>query len=163
MSSTAAPVEMTWTLIAVVAIGFTAWIVDDNVRNFAAVRAAVRQGRAVTWGPRWWVALASLVSSAAMFVVWLGFAAIGALSMTAGPNTDVAYRSWVSNVSGWVLVGMTLILAGIQAWQVYARTKIRPIPPAPSTVDAAADQSQYAANLVNVLRPTDGDEQGCRP
>lgn len=169
MASTASPLEISWTLIAVIAIGFTAWIVDDNVRNFAAIREAVRQDRAVAWGPRWWVAVASLVSSAAMFVVWLGFAAIGVLAMTTGPDTDVTYRVRISSLSGWVLVAMTLLLAGIQAWQVYARTKIRPIgttggPPAPEAVIAAADQTRYAADLVDALRPADAaTETGAPP
>lgn len=154
LSSTASTLEIVWTLIAVVAIGFTGWIVDDNVRNYAAVREAVRRGRAVAWGPRWWVALASLVSSAAMFVVWLGFASIGVLSMTTDPLTPMEHRARVSEVNGWLLVAMTLILAGIQAWQVYARTKIRPIASeSPNQVDLAADQTQYAADLVNALRP----------
>jgi hypothetical protein len=158
MASTASSLEITWTMVAVLALGFTAWIVDDNLRNFAAIRTAIVQGRAAKWGPRWWVAIASLVSSAAMFVVWLGFAVIGVLSMTTGPDSPEAYRVRISTLTGWVLVAMTLILAGIQAWQVYARTKIKPIAQSPSAVDEAADQSQYAADLVNALRPIEGDE-----
>ena len=127
MNPSASALEITWTVIAMIALGFSAWILDDNVRNMAAVRRAVKQERAVAWGPRWWVALASLVSSAAMLVVWIGFAVIGVLAMTVSPGASPALRATVSSFSGWILVGMTLILAAIQAWQVYARTHILPI------------------------------------
>jgi hypothetical protein len=160
MASTASTLEIAWTLIAVVSLGFTAWIIDDNVRNYAAIRTAVQRGQGIAWGPRWWVAVASLVSSAAMFVVWLGFATVGVLAMTAGPETNIDYRMWVSGLSSWVLVAMTLILAGIQVWQVFARTKIRPInpkpgqPPQPEDIRVASDQTRYAADLVDALRPS---------
>lgn len=177
LASTASALEITWTLIAIISLGFTAWIVQDNLLNYAAVREAVRQGRAVTAGPRWWVALASLVSSTAMFVVWLGFATAGVLAMTVGPDTPLEQRVRVSEAVGWVLVAMTLILAGIQVWQVYARTKIRPITQAPNArteaaiavneaaiaVDEAADQTQHAADLVNALRPIEDDTTERQP
>ncbi len=152
MTESATWLEVTWTLVAAGAIGFTSWIIDDNVRNFAAIRRAVKQGRAVAWGPRWWVAFASLVSSVLMFVVWLGFAAIGIVSMTTSPQDSVDERAAVQAVSGWVLIAMTLILAGIQAWQVYARTKIRPLTAPTGAINDAADQTQLAANMVDALR-----------
>jgi hypothetical protein len=130
--------EVTWTLVATGAIGFTAWIIDDNVRNFAAIRRAVQQGRAIPWGPRWWVAFASLVSSLAMFVVWLGFAAIGIVSMTVSPQDSAVEREAVQTASGWTLIAMTLLLAGIQAWQVFARTKIRPLTAPTGDINEAA-------------------------
>lgn len=144
--------EFSWTLIAAGAIGFTAWIIDDNVRNFAAIRRAVKQGRAVAWGPRWWVAFASLVSSVAMFVVWLGFASIGIVSMTVSSQNSAAERAAVQAVTGWTLIAMTLLLAGIQGWQVFARTKIRPLTAPTGSINEAADQTQLAADMVDDLR-----------
>lgn len=164
MASSVTWIELIWTLIAVVSLGFTAWIIDDNMRNFAAIRAAIRQGRAVAWGPRWWVGLASLVSSAAMFIVWIGFAAIGVIAMTVSPHDPEDERAWISAVSGWLLIATTLILAGIQAWQVYARTKIRPlVHHEPNAIDEAADQTQHAADLVDALRTTEHGESEARP
>ena len=160
MSDTVSTLEITWTMLSVIAIGCTAWIVDDNVRNFNAIREAVRQGRAVAWGPRWWVALASLVSSCAMFLVWLVFATIGVLAMTTSVHSDPLYRMWIATVTGWGLILATLILAGIQVWQVYARTKIRPlIAPPHGSVDEAADQAQHAADLIDALRPVINDPE----
>lgn len=154
-------IELIWTGIAVVAIGFTAWIIDDNTRNFAAIRRAVQRGHATTWGPRWWVAVASLVSSVAMFVVWIGFAVIGVVAMTVSPTDSEETRVAVSTATGVVLVCMTLILAGIQVWQVYARTKIRPLTEASkSDIDAAADQTQLAATMVDALRPAETEVRG---
>ena len=153
MSDSATWLEVTWTLVAAGAIGFTAWIIDDNARNFNAIRRAVKQGRAVAWGPRWWVAFASLVSSVAMFVVWVGFASIGIVSMTVSPHDSAAERTAVQAVSGWTLIAMTLLLAGIQGWQVYARTKIRPLTAPTGAINEAADQTQLAASMVDALRP----------
>jgi hypothetical protein len=153
MSDSATWLEVTWTLIAVGSIGFTAWIVDDNVRNFLAIKKAVQQGRAIPWGPRYWVAVASLVSSAAMFVVWVGFAFIGIVSMNVSPNDPEGYRADVQTASGWTLIAMTLLLAGIQGWQVFARTKIRPLTSPAGAINEAEDQKQLAANMVDALRP----------
>ena len=97
--------EVTWTLVAAGAIGFTAWIIDDNVRNFAAIRRAVKQGRAAAWGPRWWVAFASLVSSVGMFIVWLGFAAIGIVAMSVSPRDSTPEIQMVQTISGWLSPG----------------------------------------------------------
>lgn len=158
MVESATWLEISWTLIATVAIGFTAWIIDDNTRNFAAIRRAVAKGRAVAWGPRWWVAVASLVSSLAMFVVWLGFAVIGVISMGVSPNDPPSERMAVSEYTGSVLILMTLLLAAIQVWQVYARTKIRPLTAPHGAIDEAADQTQHAADLVDALRPSESGE-----
>lgn len=138
LPNTISLLELSWTVIAMIAFGFTVWIVNDNARNYAAIRAEVRRRRGRTWGPRWWVAFASLVSSVAMLFVWVGFLLVGVLSMTAGVHSDAAYRAWVSSVSGWTLVGMATILAGIQIWQVFARSRIRSVVPVPPTLEEAA-------------------------
>lgn len=150
--------ELAWTLIAAGALGFTAWIIDDNLRNFAAIRRAVAKGRATAWGPRYWVAVASLVSSLAMFVVWMGFAVIGIVHMSVSPYHAPEQRAAVQAASGWTLVGLTLLLAAIQAWQVFARTKIRPLTAPQGAIDEAADQTQHAADLVDALRPSESGD-----
>ena len=126
MSETVSPQEVIWTLIAVIALGFTLWIIVDNAQNYRAVMAAVRRGNAVVRGPRWWVALASLVSSVAMLIVWGGFIGVGIVAMTTPPPATTTNQV-ASNIIGWILVGIEVVLAGIQVWQVYARTKIRPL------------------------------------
>ena len=153
VASNASAVEIVWLLIAVTSLGLTVLVIRDNWINLAAIRDAVRKGRAIKWGPRYWVAFASLVSSAAMFAVWLGFASVGVLSMTVSPDDPIEYRAVVSWGTGWLLVAMTLILAGIQVWQVFARTKIRPLTDPEGDIDAAADQTKLAADMVDALRP----------
>jgi hypothetical protein len=104
----------------------------------------VRRGNAVTWGPRWWVALASLVSSIGMLIVWGGFVGIGIVAMTVPPPITTE-RQAASEMSGWILVGVELVLAAIQVWQVYARTKIRPlVNPAPDERAARGIASETA-------------------
>jgi hypothetical protein len=128
MPETATWLEITWTAIATVALGFTLWIVDDNIRNFAAIRRAVARGKANHWGARWWVAFASLVTSVAMLVVWIGFEIVGIIGMTVSPRVSPTEREAALQViSGWLMISTALVLAGIQAWQVFARTKIRPL------------------------------------
>jgi hypothetical protein len=160
MADSASLLELVWTGIAVVALGFTAYIIDDNVRNYRAIRQAVREGWATAWGPRWWVAFASLVSSVAMFVVWLGFASIGVVSMTVSPHDPPESRATVSQVTGVVLVCMTLLLAGIQAWQVYARTHIRPLmQPTNTDIHAVSKQAHRTASMVDALQPNESSQE----
>jgi Na+/proline symporter len=148
-------------VIAIVSLGFTSWLIDDNIKNFFAVRQAVREGWAKTWGPRYWVAIASLVSSLMMFVVWMGFAIIGLIAMSVGPESSDDQLRQASSFNGALLIAMTLVLAGIQVWQMYARTKIRPlIAPRPNSVDDAADQTQHAADMVNALRTGEDTSSG---
>lgn len=153
LASTVSPLELVWTLIAACAIGFTAWTVRDNWLNLQAIRQAVRLHRAVTWGPRYWVAFASLVSSVVMVVVWLGFAVIGIAAMSVSPETDPARRMAVSEWSGWALIAMTLLLASVQVWQLYARSKIRAPHRSMSADDEALAQAQYAESGDGQRRP----------
>jgi hypothetical protein len=92
-------------------------------------------------------------------VVWIGFVTIGMIAMSIPPPLTPERQS-AATTNGWILIGIEMLLAAIQVWQVYARTKIRPIPavgqpPAPEDINAAADQTRYAADLVEALRPVD--------
>ena len=168
LSETISLQEAIWTTIAVVAIGITAVIIWDNSLNFRAIRAAVRRGRATTWGPRYWVAFASLVSSMGMLIAWLGFAAIGFIAMNI-PAPPTLERQAAAEANGWILIAIESVLASIQVWQVYARTKIRPLTqttesaPAPAAIVEAAEQTRHAADLVDALRPTDDGQPEVRP
>ena len=120
--------ERLWTLVAVIALGFTCWTVDDNIKNYWALRRAIRRGRAVMYGPRWWFAVSSIVSSVVMYVVWLGFATIGVVAMQVGPHDPASERLTVTYFNGYVLVVLTIALAIVQVWQVWVRNQIRKIP-----------------------------------
>ena len=125
-SSTVAPLEIAWTAISALALLFSIWLAVNGWRDFAAVCAAIAENppRARRWGPRWWLGLSAWVANTALSLVWLGFATVGMLAMTAGPDSDVVYRAWVASITGWTLIGMTLLLALVQAWHLYVRGRV---------------------------------------
>jgi hypothetical protein len=124
--------ERGWTAIALWALLFTCWLLDNSIRDFNAVRTGIRLHMAVVYGPRWWIALASMVTCAVMYVIWIGFAIIGILSLSISPTSPEQLRMRIGTVTGIVLVTMTVLLAAIQAWQVYARNKVKVAPPYPT-------------------------------
>lgn len=125
-SGTASPLEISWSVVAVIGLLFSGWLTLDGSRDFSAVLAAIRAvpPKARKWGPRWYVALSAIVANAALCLVWLGFIVIGLIAMQfppPAPNPDQA----VSNVwAGWVLIGMEALLVGVQAWHLWVRGRI---------------------------------------
>lgn len=124
-SPTSSFIERCWTLISFAALIFTSWLVDDNVKNYQAVEWAIKQKKAVRYGPRWWIAVGSFGTSLAMFIVWVGFATIGVMSISIGPNASSEMRVWFGTVTGLVLIGMTTLLALSQVWQFFIRQQVR--------------------------------------
>lgn len=117
--------ERVWTIICFIALVFTAWSVDDNTKNFRAIRTAIKQGRAVGFGPRWWIAFSSLVSSILMYMVWIDLACIGVVAMSTGPHDMLSVRQEVGEFVGYALVLASVLLALIQIWQVFARRQMQ--------------------------------------
>ena len=120
--------ERLWTFIAFLGILFTAWTVDDNVRNFRAIRKAIKLDLAIKYGPRWWVAVGSLGSSLLAFSSWLDIAIAGLILMTIGPWSSAEERVFANFIVSVLFVKMALTLLAIQAWQMFARRKIRTAP-----------------------------------
>lgn len=126
MSGTASPLEISWTVVAVIGLMFSGWLALDGYRDLSAVLAAIRAvpPRARRWGPRWYVALSALVANAALCLVWAGFIVIGLIAMRFPPPPPNQVQS-VSNIwAGWVLLGMEALLAGVQAWHLFVRDRI---------------------------------------
>jgi hypothetical protein len=122
--NTVSPLEATWTVIAIVGFVVSAWAVYDDLLDFQAIRRAVKLELAIAWGPRWWVALGFLGSDALYSIAWLGFAVIGVLAMTLPPALSTQGEV-TSEVVGWVLVGMEVVLALSQIWWRIVRGKTR--------------------------------------
>lgn len=120
--------EISWTVIAIIGFGLSAWAVTDDLLDFRAVRRAVLLKMAMAWGPRWWIALGFLGSDSLYSAAWLGFAVIGVLAMTLPPAPN-PQREAASEVSGWVLVGMEIVLALSQVWWRVVRAKTRELIP----------------------------------
>lgn len=120
--------EISWTVIAIGAFILTAWAVTDDLLDFGAVRRAVRIKLATAWGPRWWIALGFLGSDGLYAAAWLGFAVIGVLAMTLPPAPN-PQREAASEQTGWILVGMELVLALSQVWWRVVRVKTRELIP----------------------------------
>lgn len=127
-SPTVAPLEATWTAIAVMALIFTVWHLWDNWLNWQALMIAIKLGTAYRLGPRWWIALSSLVTSCGLLIVWLGFAGLGVAAMTVPPPLT-SDRQTVSMVSAWLLVCIESVLAAVQIWQAWVRGQVRRLPP----------------------------------
>src|SRR5688500_11525535 len=62
--------ERAWTLIAACGLVFTSWLIDDSIKNLQALYRAIHLGYAWVYGPRWWLAVGSMVSSIGMYLVW---------------------------------------------------------------------------------------------
>lgn len=126
MTGTASPLEISWTALAALGLLFSMWLAGGGRFDLAAVRAAIneRPPRARAWGPRWYVAISSVVANSALCLVWLGFITIGLIAMQFPPPTPNPDQQ-VSNMwAGWVLIGMEALLVGVQAWHLYVRGKI---------------------------------------
>lgn len=124
----ASALEISWTGIAILGFLFSSWGTWDSWLDFMAILGAIRVRKAVMYGPRWWIAMGFLGSDALFGLTWAGFILIGILAMTVPPAPN-PQREWVSEVTGWVLVALELMLACIEIWWRLVRIKIRELIP----------------------------------
>jgi hypothetical protein len=124
MMANASAVELAWSVVALLGVLLSGWACQDDHASFEAVRLAVRLKRAVTWGPRWWMALAFLVSDLLFALVWIGFGSIGVVAM-ALPEAISPERREANEMIGYVLLGLEGVLALIQVWWRVVRLKLR--------------------------------------
>lgn len=110
-------VEWTWTTLAAFGLIFSAWACYDAYLDLRSVRAAARDPRTriLIGGPRWWIAVGNLVSSLGWTLAWAGFVAIGLMAITRTRPDAI----------GWALLAVLVDLALIQAWNRYARIRLR--------------------------------------
>jgi hypothetical protein len=122
---TATGLEVAWSVIAALGLLFTLWTVGDNVQNFRQIRRAIKLGRAVYGGPRWWIAVGSLGSSGITTAIWICMLLAGVIAMTVGPGSPESTRVWTGYaVSGFLVAAVVLMLV-VQVWQLIARWKVR--------------------------------------
>jgi hypothetical protein len=117
--------ERAWTLIAACGLVFTSWLIDDSIKNLQALYVAIRRGYAWVYGPRWWLAVGSVVSSVGMYFIWLGFVLLGVVVLHVAPDTPLAIRLTVASMTGNTLISMTSILLLLQIWYVFIRWMTR--------------------------------------
>lgn len=125
MSGTATPLELSWTVGAVIGFLFSAWLAFGGWLDLRSVQAGINDvpPRAVAWGPRWWNSLDKLVGNTLFFYPWLVFFVVGLIAMSyppPPPNPDQHVSSqWV----GWLLLSGEVMIAVIQVWHTYARNR----------------------------------------
>jgi hypothetical protein len=129
----ASPLELTWSIIALIGVILTGWMILDSWLDFRAVQRAIRGGYAKARGARWWIATGALIGNSLTAFVWAGFLLVGLIAMQyppPPPNTDQT----VSNMAaGWVLIGMEAVLAATQVWMRYVRVKVAGRPHLPTS------------------------------
>jgi hypothetical protein len=113
--STASPLELTWSFIAALGIVFSLWAVVDDWLDLGAVKRAIKLGRAVPWGRRWWGSIGFLVADSGFLLAWTGFLIIGAVAILLPPAAS-SERAEANTITGWVLVGLEADLLLVQVW-----------------------------------------------
>ena len=126
MSGYASPLELTWSVVAVLGLLFSLGLAYDGWIDYRAVMAAIRDvpPRARAWGPRWWVAVSSFVANSCLSLVYLGFIVIGFIAMQFPPPPPTTEQAISNMWAGWVLIAMEVLLASVQAWHLFVRFKI---------------------------------------
>lgn len=126
MSGTASPLETSWTLIGVIGMLFTVWLIVGGVLDRRSVQQEIDADppRARAWGPRWWVALRNTGMWLLIAYIWLVFVFVGAIAMTyppPPPNPDQQVSSqWV----GWLFISAEFVLAVFQGWFLFCSNRV---------------------------------------
>lgn len=121
--ATASALEMIWTVVAVIGLLFSVWASIEAYLDLQSIRTAAGRPRPRVriGGPRWWIALGNLVSSAIWTVVWVGFVYLGYVALRLPPNPAMEH----ADQTGWALVWLVILLAIVQAWNRYVRIRLR--------------------------------------
>jgi hypothetical protein len=104
----ASPLELTWSIIALIGVILTGWMILDSWLDFRAVQRAIRGGYAKARGARWWIATGALIGNSLTAFVWAGFLLVG-------------------------LIAMEAVLAATQVWMRYVRVKVAGRPHLPTS------------------------------
>lgn len=128
-SSTASPLEVTWTTVALCGTAFAVALLAHVWLSYRTVRSWIKRGWAVRWGPRHRFVLGFLIGMALMLAVWVGFVALGVSALYTLPPVTPD-REAASERAGWILVGLELALFAFQcvllwAWITLGRPSIK--------------------------------------
>lgn len=130
MFGNASALEISWSTVAVLGAGVALALLVSVWLSYRAVASWIKNGLAVRWGPRHKFVLGFLAGIGLLFLVWLGFVALGANAMANPPPLDPE-RQAASDRGGWLLVGLESVLFCFQiillwAWVSIGRTTLRP-------------------------------------
>lgn len=125
-----------WTAFAVFAGCTSIYLINQDIKSFQVIRQAIKQQRAVKWGPKWWIALGFLVADALFLTGWIGFGAIGVVAFITPPPGRA--RQPFEELMTIIFVGVEGDFAIIQGWWWYIRRKLRQLSVVPTTPDEAA-------------------------
>jgi hypothetical protein len=114
--ATASPLEITWTLCALVALPVALWSLGDAARDLWALRKPhVYDLKILAWRD---IAIDGLVSYLLIIMAIIGFRA-----MLLPPPPDVGDP--IGPVLGWGAVGLEIWSVGIAIWLAWARHEVR--------------------------------------
>ncbi len=131
----ASPLELSWTIIAVVGVLVTVWMIIDAYLDYRVVVRAIRGGYARARGARWWIAVGALVANAMTVLVWVGFLVVGLIAMQFPPPPPNVEQAGSNAAAGWVLIGMEALLAATQVWARFVRIQVAGRPHLPRTTE----------------------------
>jgi len=126
LTGTTSWLELTWTVVALAGLIFSAWLSFAGWLDLSAVRAAIRDvpPRARIFGPRWYVGLTGVVDNSALCLVWIGFIVIGLLAMRYPPPPPTTEQAVSNQWVGWLLIMIEMLLVLVQGWRMFIRMKI---------------------------------------
>jgi hypothetical protein len=130
MTGNVSPLEVGWTLIAVLGLLFSGWLVLSTAMDLLSVWEAVRAvpPKARFWGQRWWVALGSVVGYAGISILWALPILIGIMAMSWPPPQSNPEQQLSNLKVGWLFIGGELLALVLQAWFLIVRNRIERAP-----------------------------------
>lgn len=126
MSGSASFLEISWTVIGLVGMAFTVWLIISSFRDRRAVQREIDADppRARAWGPRWWVAVRGAGMWLLIAYIWLVFVGVGAIAMRYPPPPPTPDQHVSSQWFGWLLISAELVLALFQVWYLFCQNRI---------------------------------------
>lgn len=105
--------EATWSAIALLGTCTCLAFLGHIWLSYASVQQWIERGWAVRWGPRHKFTLGFLWGVGLLFLVWLGFVALGVNAALNAPPTTID-RAEASDRAGWILVCLEAVLMAVQ-------------------------------------------------
>lgn len=155
LTPNASPLEIAWTVLAVLGIGFGVAFEVLVWLSYRAVTSWIERGWAIRWGPRHKFVIGFLIGVALLICVWVGFAMLG-VNAALNPPPATPDRQAASDRGGWILVGLEAILlmfSGLLLWVWLAigRPRMSDDHPAPTITDLLEASTQAGRDIAHVV------------